>query len=154
MFNNQSEAGRLYLSRTDSLDPLSSFSRHPFILEDLEWPSVEHYYQAMKFEDTSLRDQIRQSTHPAKAQKLARKHKRQVRSDWNKVKETYMTRGVYIQARTHLEVANALLGTGEKQLLENAQYDYFWGCGRDGRGVNAYGKVLMEVRDRLREEAP
>ena len=144
---------RVYVSRTNALDPLASFSRHSFVLEEVEWPSVEHYYQAMKFEDPELREAIRAAGHPMDAQKLAKKNKRRVRPDWNKVKETFMTRGVYIQCRTHPEVANALLRTGEKELIENSQYDYYWGCGRDGRGGNAFGRILMEVRERLRHEA-
>jgi ribA/ribD-fused uncharacterized protein len=153
MFNSQSEMNRIYVCRTDALEPLASFSRHPFELDDSEWPSVEHYYQAMKFEDTDLRELIRTAAHPLEAQKLAKKNKRRVRSDWSKVKETFMTRGVYIKCRTYPEVRNALLRTGEKQLIENSQYDYYWGCGRDGRGRNAYGRILMEVRERLRHEA-
>ena len=31
-------------------------------------------------------------------------------------------------------------------------YDCYWGCGRDTRGLNTYGKVLMNVRARLRKE--
>jgi predicted NAD-dependent protein-ADP-ribosyltransferase YbiA (DUF1768 family) len=37
-------------------------------------------------------------------------------------------------------------------LVESSNYDYFWGCGRDRRGENMYGKVLMNVREKLREE--
>ena len=68
------------------------------------------------------------------------------------MKETFMTRGVYIKCRAHAEVAEALLETGEQKIMESSQFDYYWGCGRDGRGHNAYGKVLMAVRDKLREE--
>ncbi len=62
-----------------------------------------------------------------------------------------MTRGIYIKCRSHDDVARTLLGTGEKNIIENSQYDYYWGCGRDGRGENVYGKVLMDVRNKLAE---
>ena len=45
-----------------------------------------------------------------------------------------MTRAVYIRARSYPELAQELLNTGEQTLVENSQYDYFWGCGRDRRG--------------------
>ena len=64
-----------------------------------------------------------------------------------------MTRGTYIKCRTHPEVAAALLATGDLLIIETSQYDYYWGCGRDLRGDNVYGKVLMNVRTQLRKEA-
>ena len=63
-----------------------------------------------------------------------------------------MTRGVYTKCRTHPEVAERLLSTGARKLVENNNYDYFWGCGRDRRGHNYYGKVLMDVRSKLLAE--
>lgn len=143
---------RQFVSRRDVLDPLASFSKHGFHLDDTEWPSVEHYYQAMKFEDPDYREQIRQAAHPSDAEKLGKSKKHGRRKDWDKVKEVYMTRGTYIKCRTHTEVAQALLKTGDTHLVESSQYDYFWGCGRDMRGTNAYGKVLMNVRQKLRDE--
>jgi predicted NAD-dependent protein-ADP-ribosyltransferase YbiA (DUF1768 family) len=50
-------------------------------------------------------------------------------------------------------VAQRLLATGAARLVESNAYDYFWGCGRDRRGLNVYGEVLMDVRRRLQEEA-
>ena len=64
-----------------------------------------------------------------------------------------MTRGIYIKCRTHAEVAERLLSTGDRRLVEGSAYDYFWGCGRDRRGYNNYGRILMSVRDKLRVES-
>jgi ribA/ribD-fused uncharacterized protein len=144
---------RYSLSRLDVNHPLAAYSKHSFELDGQEWPSVEHYYQAMKFEDTDYREQIRTAAHPADAAKLGKSKRHGRRKDWDKVKETYMTRGIYIKCRTHPEVARALLATRNKPIIETSQYDYFWGCGRDLRGNNAYGKVLMNVREQLRKEA-
>ena len=81
-----------------------------------------------------------------------RKRHKSLRRDWKQVRETVMTRGIYVRCRTHPELAEALLDTGDTKIVENSNFDYFWGCGRDRRGDNRYGKVLMNVRARLREE--
>jgi ribA/ribD-fused uncharacterized protein len=141
-----------HLSRSDVMNLLGTFSRHGFLLEELEWPSVEHYYQAMKFVDADYRERIRQAEHPRQARKLGRNRWKKRRHDWTQVKVTIMTRGVYTKCRTHPAIAEALLATGSATLVENSNYDYFWGCGRDRRGANMYGKVLMNVREKLREE--
>ncbi len=146
-------AERLTLSRLDANHPLAAYSKHGFELDGAEWPSVEHYYQAMKFGDEDYRETIRAAAHPADATKLGKSGKHGRRKDWDRVKETFMTRGVYIKCRTHPEVAEALLATGDRPIVETSQYDYYWGCGRDLRGNNVYGKVLVNVRERLRVEA-
>ena len=45
-----------YLSRNDVNHPLSSCSKLGFELDGAQWPSVEHYYQGMKFEAGELRE--------------------------------------------------------------------------------------------------
>lgn len=152
MLFKTNEQERFTLSRIDPTNPLAAYSKHSFELDGEQWPSVEHYYQAMKFEESDYRESIRNATHPADATKLGKSKKHGRRKDWDKVKVTYMTRATYIKCRTHPEVAAALLASGEKPIVETSQYDYFWGCGRDLRGNNAFGKMLMGVREKLREE--
>ena len=151
MIFNVTPVNNAYVSRQDVTNPLSSYSKYGFHLDEAEWPSAEHYYQAMKFEDEGIRETIRQALHPKEAAKLAKKHKKQIRQDWDKIKVTVMTRGTYTKCRTHEGVARALLETGDKKIIENSQFDYYWGCGRDGRGENMYGKILMDIRDKLSE---
>ena len=62
----------LYLSRSDVNEPLSSYSKHGFELDDHFWPSVEHYFQSMKFENPGHQEKVRQAEHPAKARRLGR----------------------------------------------------------------------------------
>ena len=155
MLFSKPEPEPLYVSRGDSSNPLSTFSLHGFRLDDADWPSVEHYVQGMKFTDLEQRAAIRNTGSPEEAKALAEEHARAVRKDWKKIRETVMTRGVYIKCRTHPEVAKALVMTGTQKIVENSMYDYYWGCGRDGRGHNTYGKVLMAVRAKLNaEQAP
>ena len=140
------------IARNNSEHPLSSFSMYAFELEGLSWPSVEHYFQGMKFVAGNDQEQIRLAATAKKAQKLGRSRFKKIRKDWKEVREVIMTRGVYTQCRTHPELAQALLDTKQQTLVDNTQYDYFWGCGRDRRGENAFGKVLMNVREKLQAE--
>ena len=152
MIFSTSEVEPLYVSRSDESNPLSSFSRHGISLDDADWHTVEHYYQGMKFTEPKQRAAIRDTASPAEAKQLAEKHARAVRKDWKKVRQTVMTRGFYIKCLTHPEVAKALLMTDTRKIVESSMYDYYWGCGRDGRGHNTYGKVLMAIRKKLKNE--
>ncbi len=143
----------VFLSRTDVHEMLSTYSRHGFDLEGVHWPSVEHYFQGMKFEDPAEREKVRQAGHPKLARRLGRRRFVRIRKDWSKIRRVIMTRAIYTKCRTHPEVAQRLLETGERTLVETTQFDYFWGCGRDRRGRNIYGAVLMDVRKKLRDEA-
>lgn len=146
-------ADAYFLSRTDVDEPLSCYAKLGFELDGAFWPSVEHYYQAMKFEDATQRDKIRTANHPKTARRLGRSRLKRIRQDWKKIREVVMTRAVYVKCRTHDAVAQQLLQTGNRKIIEKSLYDYFWGCGRDGRGLNTYGKVLMNVRQKLLEDS-
>ena len=148
----QLDENAIFLSREDSNHLLSSYSKHAFFLDDAEWPSVAHYFHAMKFEDESYREKIRSAPHPKKAKQLGRTRLKKIRNDWKEVRTTIMTRAIYIKCKAHDEVAEELLETEDRDIIENNSYDYFWGCGRDRRGENHYGKVLMNVRKKLRDE--
>lgn len=152
MIFNTPEAEPLYVSRSDEQSPLSSYSPHGFFLDDADWPTVEHYYQGLKFTDPDQRAAIRATQTPSAAKKLADRHAKAVRKDWKKIRETVMTRGLYIKCQAHPTIAKALLATGSIKIVENSMYDYYWGCGRDGRGHNTYGKVLMAIREKLNDE--
>ena len=142
----------IFFSRSDVLQEFAAWSKHAFELEGKQWPSVEHYYQAMKFKKEADQEKVRLAESPKLARKLGRSRLRKIRKDWKKIKVVIMTRAVYTKCRTYPEIAQKLLDTEDRKLVENSQYDYFWGCGRDRRGGNQYGNVLMSVRKKLKQE--
>ncbi|MFT4826630.1 MAG: ribA/ribD-fused uncharacterized protein [Halioglobus sp.] len=150
--NIDSKDSHVFVSRTDPNETLSTYSRHGFDLDGAHWPSVEHYFQAMKFEDPEEREKVRHADHPKIARRLGRRRFVRIRKDWSKVRRVVMTRATYTKCRSHAEIAQRLLATGDRTLVETSQYDYFWGLGRDQRGHNVYGAVLMDVREKLRDE--
>ena len=148
-----SDGNIIYVSRYDEDDMLGSYSNHSFELEDKYWPTVEHYYEAMKFADTEYQEKIRTSESAEIANQLGHDKKQKRVKDWKKNRMVMMIRAIYTKCKSHPEITEKLIETGNDKLMENSQYDYFWGCGRDRLGSNTYGKVLMNVRNKLKEEA-
>jgi ribA/ribD-fused uncharacterized protein len=142
----------VYFSMTDVDTQWSREENKPFQLDDVEWSTIEHYYQAMKFDDDEYKEKIRQTESVELVKKLGKPLLKRKRSDWKAVRTTVMTRAIYTQCRTHQAMADSLIATEDLRLVENSQFDYFWGCGRDRRGDNEYGQILMNVRTKLLDE--
>jgi ribA/ribD-fused uncharacterized protein len=139
---------------------MSNFHMAPFELDGQRWPSVEHYYMAMKSERDDYRQQILGAHSPGKAKRLgdsrAEPHKQSLfrkghalRADWDSIKVDVMRRAVYAKFSQNPGLKQALLATGNAELIEDSPRDMFWGSGADGSGQNWLGRILMEVRGQL-----
>jgi predicted NAD-dependent protein-ADP-ribosyltransferase YbiA (DUF1768 family) len=42
--------------------------------------------------------------------------------------------------------------TDDRLLVEATSRDYYWGCGTKGTGKNVLGRILMEMREKLRQK--
>ena len=124
----------------------SNFSRHGVEMGGQWWPTVEHYFQAQKFDDLAYREKIRGASDPKRAADLGRSRDLPLRSDWEDIKIGVMRNAVREKVRTHASVREQLLTTGTRDIVENAPGDRFWGCGADGTGQNWLGRILQEVR--------
>jgi ribA/ribD-fused uncharacterized protein len=59
-----------FFSESDPYFELSNFSPHGFAVDGAHWPTVEHYFQAQKFEDAAYRERIRNAASPQRAKAL------------------------------------------------------------------------------------
>ncbi|AFY59724.1 NADAR family protein [Synechococcus sp. PCC 6312] len=133
----------------------SNFSRHGFHLAGCYWPTAEHYYQAQKFINTGhayLSQRIQLAPTPGEAAQIGRDPRHPLRPDWEKVKLEVMYAAIQAKFQTHSDIRGILLGTGEEDLVENSPVDSFWGCGANGNGSNHLGRLLMQLRQELRQE--
>ena len=135
---------------TDQYGCFSNFSRHGFELGQKYWSTSEHYFQAQKFESELLQEKVRNAKTPLEASKIGRDKTLPLRDDWEKVKEGVMKEAIIHKFLNHEELRELLLSTGEEEIIEETQDDYYWGCGKDGTGKNILGKILMEVRTMLK----
>jgi ribA/ribD-fused uncharacterized protein len=53
----------------------------------------------------------------------------------------------------HENLKKLLLDTGDAELQEDSQDDFFWGIGADGSGKNVLGKILMRIRDEIKSNS-
>lgn len=127
---------------------LSNFHLAVVKLDGLEYASTEHAYQAAKTLNLEEREAIRLSTKPAEAKKLGQKVT--MREDWEQVKNSVMKDVVRQKFSDHQDLKEQLLATGDAYLEETNHWgDVYWGVCKD-KGQNWLGKILMEVREELR----
>ena len=138
-----------FYTKTDEYGDFSNFARFGVEIDGKWWPTVEQYFQAQKFEDEEYREKIRTAATPKVAAELGRSRKIPIRVDWEEVKGEIMYRAVLRKFQTHEKLREMLLGTGDERIVENAPGDYYWGCGKDGSGLNKLGKILERVRGEI-----
>lgn len=134
---------------------LSNF--YPSLISDgaTIFPTVEHYFQASKTSSSTEYAAIAVAPSPGKAKRLGRKCS--LRPDWEEVKDKVMYEA--LQKKFSIpELKEKLLNTGNEELEEgNWWHDNYWGnyhcikC-NNIQGKNMLGKILMKLREELREE--
>ena len=133
---------------------LSNFAPAQVKLDGVDYPTVEHAYQAAKTLEPEGRERIRAASTPDLARKMGRKLA--LRPDWPEVKVEVMRDLVRQKFEGRPDLQKLLLATGDAELVEgNTWHDNFWGQCRCSRcagatGLNWLGRVLMEERMRLR----
>jgi ribA/ribD-fused uncharacterized protein len=156
----------------------SNFYPSPIDIEGTQYPTNEHFYQALKFlgPDQTIRSReyaelIRQQNTPNKAKILANQKLKggyawvkplneiiraypdvTMRADFEQVKDNLMRWGVFQKFLQNPQLFQILDSTGLSYLAEHTSRDSYWGDGGDGSGKNMLGRILMETRSILRRE--
>ncbi len=138
-----------FYSKIPEYRELSNFYASPFTLDNKTWPSVEHYFQAMKFpSDPTYQEEIRKANTPAKAKSLGLSKEHPIRPDWDTEREGVMAKALEAKFTQNEALKSLLLKTGSRKLEEASPSDSYWGMGR-GKGKNRLGVLLMNLRSKL-----
>lgn len=129
-----------------------NFSSFGIDYKGYQYPTVEHAYQALKFENScpELAVRIRESMSAHEAQKLAYAHKDKVVADWDNIKVAVMEDLLRAKLAQNPYVARKLLQTKDYEICEDSPKDSWWGLGPDRAGKNQLGKLWLKLRDELR----
>ena len=140
-----------FYSTADEYGEFSNFADYPIKIKNKTWPTSEHYFQAMKFKDKSEQENIRKANSPMLAARMGRDRKRKLRRDWESAKVNVMREAVLAKFTQHDELKQLLLSTGDAKIIEHTANDDYWGDGGDGKGRNMLGRILMDVRSKLKK---
>lgn len=146
---------------------MSQWFPAPFIVDDVAYPTAEHWMMAGKaelFGDDEMLEAILTSRDPGKAKALGRKVRGFDPAVWKARCFDIVVEGNVHKFRQDPDLRAYLLATGDKVLVEASPRDVIWGIGLGPqnpkvqtpdawRGRNLLGFALMEARSRLRQEA-
>ena len=144
------EVGEPIYFNAAKMKPYREFdNRFPSLLtlNGKQWPSVEHYFQAMKFPTLpEYQEQIRAAATASAAIKLGTASDKPVRADWNQVREEIMREAVDAKFEQNPPLKQLLLDTHPRPLIYADPKDSFWGFGQTQMGQNKLGTILMKYR--------
>ena len=121
--------------------------------KEYTFPSVEHYYQAMKFYASDPRfDVILKLKNPDDARLITKKPEYKInrRADFESNKFDIMEMGLYAKFAQNPDAAKMLKNTGDAILIKSCAVCYKCGFG-EGSGTNRIGKVLMKIRSEIQK---
>lgn len=134
-----------------------------FVVDDIYYATAEHYMMAEKarlFNDQNVLQDILKSTNPGLAKSLGRQVKGFVPQIWNEQCLSIVIAGNLAKFSQNNQLANFLLSTQERVLVEASPVDKIWGIGLPQntpnidnpltwQGKNLLGFSLMAVRQKL-----
>ncbi len=136
---------------------LSPLSAHPIKMSvdgrDYIFPTVEHYYQAMKFYASDKRfETIMGLKNPDDARLITKtpEYKINRRPDFDINKFDIMERGLRAKFAQNADAAELLKSTGNAILIKSCAVCYKCGFG-EGSGTNRIGRILMQIRSEIQK---
>lgn len=142
----------------------SQWAEFPFTIEGITYKTAEHWmmaHKALLFGDQVIFDKIINANKPAEAKELGRQIAGYDDLIWNEKKFDIVKLGNIHKFSQHPLLAEYLLSTAPRILVEASPVDPIWGIGMASdhkdinhinawRGQNLLGFALMEVRDFLK----
>lgn len=143
----------------------SQWYNSPFAVGGITYRTAEHWMMAQKallFEDTNTYNAIIKAHKPGEAKELGRQVLGFNEIVWERKRYEIVTLGSIHKFNQHPTMAEYLLNTGDRVLVEASPVDTIWGIGLppdseqlhniyNWRGLNLLGFALMEARDFLKK---
>ena len=131
---------------------MANYSNHGFYINDIFYKTVEHYYQSEKYSDNKIKQKIINAPTPKEASIIGRDRNNIRKKDFKLIKNDVMYRGIYEKFIQNKQIMYKLIETRNKTIVEKTVDEYYWGIGKDDSGSKNIGKILMRVRENIKNE--
>ena len=131
-------------------------SGFPIVVNGIRIPTTEALYQACRYPNRpDVQRLIIGQRSPMTAKMKGKRFIGDTRRDWNNVRVKIMRWCLRVKLAQHWNsFGRLLLSTGDAPIVEDSWKDAFWGAKRTNEGelvgTNALGRLLMELREELR----
>lgn len=128
---------------------LSNFAPCKIILDDKEYPSVEHAYMSAKSNDEAWKKMCQDKNNIAGTIKKLSKTIKLI-ENWDTIKFDVMRK--CLEQKYNQEPYKSKLKYTKNEFIQegNMWGDKVWGiCLKTGKGENNLGKIIMEIRNSL-----
>ena len=141
----------------------SQWYNAPMVIDGITYNCCEQYMmhqKALTFGDTETAELIMANKNPRDQKALGREVKNFDKAKWDAVCIGIVYKGNYAKFSQNVELADELLATGNKIIVEASPYDTIWGIGMgekepgiknpaNWKGLNLLGWSIMLVRKEL-----
>jgi ribA/ribD-fused uncharacterized protein len=137
---------------------LGNMSPHPVQFEGQEWRTSEALFQALRFKDPEIKEEIRSQKSPMAAKFVAKKYKSQMQVEPISDQDLEnMMMCVRLKLKFNPQLIEELKSTGDLLIYEDVSSrmrgnNLIWGASfQYGKliGENQLGKIWMEIRSSL-----
>lgn len=158
--NYNAKEAIVFRKTTEPFGGLSNMaSGYALFINEVIIPSSEHLYQAMRYPtNPEIQFEIINQDNAMKAKMISNKYKAQYsRPDWEKIQIKVMRWALEIKLAQNWDKFSAILKeTQNKSIVEYATDNKIWGAKPINNdelvGVNALGRLLMELREKYISE--
>ena len=130
----------------------------PLVVNDVPIRTSEALYQACRFPHIpKVQHEIIAQKSPMAAKMKGKPHRSNSRTDWDSIQIKIMRWCLQVKlAQNWDKFSELLLNTRDMPIVEYSRRDDFWGAklidGETLVGTNALGRLLMELRERVKDE--
>jgi len=135
-------------------------SGYPLQINGVRILTTEALYQACRFPHMpEVQKEIIGQLSPMTAKMKSKPHRKHSRADWDDVRYNVMRWCLRVKlAQNYKEFGRLLLATRDRPIVEQSRTDDYWGAkladeaGEMLVGQNILGRLLMELREKLKDD--